>query len=338
MTDFLTLPIFDDLHVHLREGDMAKEVLKQTKLGGVGRVMAMPNLGSPLTTADKASNYIDFVNSQDHGLDILFSLYLGHDTTPDEIDKAKLLGIKNIKMYPAGVTTNSNFGVNNIKTFYPVLEVMQQNNFIFNIHGEVPSNFGRNICIMNAEAKFLPIISEIQKNFPKLKLVLEHVTSLEAVEYVKNDTSENLATTITAHHLDLTVDDWAGKIHNYCKPVAKYPVDCKALQDAVKSGNPKFFLGSDSAPHTKETKETACGCAGVYTAPYLASYLADTFERLDCLDKLQNFTSKFGADYYGLAYRTKTMNLIKKQNIVNKIVHSVVPYRAGEELSWSVEL
>ena len=242
MTDFLTLPIFDDLHVHLREGDMAKEVLKQTKLGGVGRVMAMPNLGSPLTTADKASNYIDFVNSQDHGLDILFSLYLGHDTTPDEIDKAKLLGIKNIKMYPAGVTTNSNFGVNNIKTFYPVLEVMQQNNFIFNIHGEVPSNFGRNICIMNAEAKFLPILSEIQKNFPKLKLVLEHVTSLEAVEYVKNDTSENLATTITAHHLDLTVDDWAGKIHNYCKPVAKYPVDCKALQDAVKSGNPKFFL------------------------------------------------------------------------------------------------
>lgn len=339
MTNNITLPIFDDLHVHLREGDMAKSVLEQTKKGGVGRIMAMPNLSSsPLTTAALAKDYIDFINAKNHGLDILFSLYLGHDTTPNEIIEASQLGIRNVKMYPAGVTTNSSFGVSNLAEFYPVLESMQQNNLIFNIHGEVPSDFGRNICIMNAEAKFLPILAEIQKNFPKLRLVLEHLTSVEAVEYVKNDNSNNLAATITAHHLDLTMDDWAGKNHNYCKPVAKYPVDCQALRDIIKSGNPKFFLGSDSAPHTRETKETACGCAGVYTATHLASYLTDTFEKIGCLDKLTNFTSKFGADYYQLPYQTKTMNLIKKEIVVEDIVHGVVPYRAGEKLGWSIEL
>jgi dihydroorotase len=338
MTDFITLPLFDDLHVHLREGDMAKSVLEQTVLGGAGRVMAMPNLSSaPLTTADLAQKYQRFILDQKADLDIIFSLYLGHDTTPEEIIKAKELGIRNVKVMPAGVSTNSHFDISNMRAFYPVLEAMQQNDYIFNIHGEVPSDYGRNICILNAEAKFLPIMEQIQKDFPKLKLVLEHTTSREAVDYVMNSQSENLAATITTHHLDLTVDDWAGKIHNYCKPVAKYPVDREALRNAVKSGNPKFFLGSDSAPHQIETKETACGCAGVYLAPYVAQYTADVFERMECLDRLQKFTSTFGAEYYGLQKQTKTMNLVRKETIVEKLIHNVVPFRAGEKLNWSIE-
>jgi dihydroorotase len=338
MTDFITLPVFDDLHVHLREGDMAKNILKQTVLGGVGRVLAMPNLSSsPLTTAKLAKEYKEFILEQNSNLDILFSLYLGHDTTPDEIIKAKELGIKNVKVMPAGVSTNSHFDISNMRAFYPVLEAMQQSDFIFNIHGEVPSDYGRNICILNAEAKFLPILAQIQKDFPKLKLVLEHTTSREAVEYIINSQSENLAATITIHHLDLVVDDWAGKVHNYCKPVAKYPIDREALRNAIKSGNPKFFLGSDSAPHLVETKETACGCAGVYLAPYLAQYSADVFERMECLDKLENFTSSFGADYYKLPKQTKKINLLKLENKVEGIIHDVVPYRAGEKLNWSIE-
>jgi dihydroorotase len=337
MTDILSIPRFDDLHVHVREGDMAKAVMEQTKKGGVSRIMAMPNLKDPLTTAAKAADYINFINSQNHGLDILFSLYLGHDTTPNEIIEAKKLGISNVKIMPAGVSTNSHFDIKNLEAFYPVLEAMQQNDYIFNIHGEVPSDFSRNICILNAEAKFLPILAEIQKNFPKLRIVLEHMTSAEAVEYVKNNPSENLAATITAHHLDLTIDDVAGKIHNYCKPVAKYPTDCQALRDIVKSGNPKFFLGSDSAPHTRETKETACGCAGVYTAPYLANYLADTFEKINCLDRLQDFTSTFGADYYRIPKQTSTLNLIKKETKIDNQIHGVVPYRAGEVSNWSIQ-
>ena len=337
MLNNITLPILDDLHVHLREGEKAKQTLVQTAIGGAGRILAMPNLSKPLTTAILAKEYMDFINSNAHGLEVLFSLYLGQETTPQEILKAKSFGISNLKMMPAGVSTNSHFDIDLLKEFYPTFEAMQQSGFIFNIHGEVPSDFKHNICVMNAEAKFLPIITDIQKNFPKLKLALEHITSKESVEFVKNNQSENLVATITAHHLDLTVDDWAGKIHNYCKPVAKYPVDCQALQNIVKSGHPKFFLGSDSAPHIRETKETACGCAGVYTASYLASYLAETFQRIDCMDKLPNFTSKFGADYYQLPYQTRTMNLIKKEIKVASIINGVVPYRSGEKLGWSIE-
>ncbi len=333
----ITLPLLDDLHVHLREGDMLSNVIQETINGGVGRVMAMPNLKNPLTTADKVQEYQNYIKSLNLDLEILYSLYLGQDTTPEEIVKAAKLGVKNVKMYPAGVTTNSNFGVSDITSFYLVFEAMQENDFIFNIHGEVPSDYGRNICVMNAEAKFLPILAEIQKNFPKLKIVLEHMTSAEAVEYVKNCDSEYLAASITVHHLDLVVDDWAGKIHNFCKPVAKFPVDRQALRDIVKSGNPKFFLGSDSAPHMRELKETACGCAGVYTAPYLAPYLADVLERIGCLDRLVDFATVFGAQFYGLEPQKKTFILTKKPTVVDSEIHGVVPFRAEETLSWGIE-
>jgi dihydroorotase len=342
MTNHITLPLFDDFHVHLREGEMAKEILRQTINGGAGRLMAMPNTKNPLTDTGKILEYKNFIESQKAGLnlelEIMYSLYLSNGLSCEEIHKAKLNGINNVKMYPAGVTTNSSFGVSNIEVFYPIFEAMQDLDMIFNIHGEVPSDFGRNICVLNAEAKFLPVMDKLIKDFPKLRIVLEHMTSYEAVEYVKNSTSANLAATITAHHLDLTVDDWAGKNHNFCKPVAKYPADCQALRDIVASGNPKFFLGSDSAPHSKETKETACGCAGVYTAPFLGCYLADSFEKMSCLDKLANFSSKFGADFYKLPYQTRTLNLVKNPQIITNILHGVVPYRANETVNWTIEL
>jgi dihydroorotase len=239
-------------------------------------------------------------------------------------------------MYPLGVTTNSDSGVSDIRQFYNTFEAMQDLDMIFNIHGEVPSDESRNICVMNAEISFLPILERIHKDFPKLRIILEHTTTKEAVELIQK-MPDNVASTITVHYLDLTVDDWAGKIHNFCKPVAKYPIDKQALVSMVKSGNPKFFLGSDSAPHLRGMKETACGCAGVFTASYLAAYLADVLDRNNCLDKMVGFATQFGADFYNLPYQKKTLTLTKQEIIVDSEIGGVVPFRAGENLRWKIQ-
>jgi dihydroorotase len=216
-----------------------------------------------------------------------------------------------------------------------LFETMQELDMIFNIHGEVPSNDQANICVLNAEISFLPILERIHLDFPRLRMVLEHITTKEAVQFVQ-DSNDKIGATITVHHLDLTVDNWAGQNHNFCKPVAKYPIDRDSLRDVVRSGSPKFWLGSDSAPHKREMKETACGCAGVYTASYLASYLADCMERLGCLDKMANYATKIGADFYQLPHQKEIINLERKPTMVANEINGVVPFRAGETLNWSL--
>jgi dihydroorotase len=336
MNHSLTIPLLDDLHVHLRQDEMLDFTVNETIRGGVGRVLVMPNLKPPIITSDQALNYKAELESKGTGLEFIMCLYLHSTLTPDELHKAKKAGINNIKMYPAGVTTNSQYGVDNIKEFYPQFKTMEELDMIFNIHGEVPSDEENNICVLNAEINFLPILEQIHRDFPKLRMILEHITTKEGVDFVKN-ANEKIAATITVHHLDLTVDNWAGQNHNFCKPVAKYPIDRKALRDAVLSGSPKFFLGSDSAPHKRNMKETACGCAGVYTASYLACYLVDLLERIDGLDKLENFANRFGADFYGIPYQTKTMTLVREPNVVSEEINGVVPFRAGQTLNWSIQ-
>jgi dihydroorotase len=340
MSTILTLPLADDLHVHLRQDEMLEFTIAETIRGGAGRVMVMPNLKPPVGTTDEAIMYLNELVAVrnklgNHDLEFIMSLYLNPKLNKEELTKAKAAGINNVKMYPLGVTTNSESGVNDIRQFYPTFEVMQELDMIFNIHGEVPSNEEENICVMNAEISFLPILEQVNKDFPSLRIILEHVTTKEAVELIKKLPS-NVAATITVHHLDSTVDSWAGQIHNFCKPVAKYPVDKQALIEAVRSGSPKFFLGSDSAPHKKEMKETACGCAGVYTASYMMAYLADILERNNCLDRIKDFSCTFGADFYKIPYQTKTFQLKKDSNIIEPIINGVVPFRAGQKIGWKI--
>jgi dihydroorotase len=341
MPTILTLPLADDLHVHLRQDEILDFTITQTIRGGAGRVMVMPNLKPPVGNTDQAVTYLNELIAVrnklgNSDLEFIMSLYLNEKLDREELTKAKAAGVYCVKMYPLGVTTNSDSGVNDIKKFYPTFKIMEELDMIFNIHGEVPSNEEQNICVMNAEISFLPILEQVHKDFPKLRIILEHVTTKEAVELVKK-LPANVAATVTVHHLDTTVDSWAGQIHNFCKPVAKYPVDKQALIQAVRSGNPKFFLGSDSAPHKKEMKETACGCAGVFTASYMMAYLADVLERNNCLDRIQDFSSKFGADFYKLPYQTKTFDLIKVDNIIESEINGVVPFKAGQSIGWKIK-
>lgn len=228
----------------------------------------------------------------------LMTLYLNEQLTPAEIYKAAACGIVGVKSYPRGVTTNSDQGVSSFTPFYPVFESMQSVGMVLNIHGESLSDPARNICVMNAEEDFLSQLRQLHRDFPRLKIILEHATTAAAVCCVQ-ELGDTVGCTITAHHLYLTVDDWAGKVHNYCKPVAKYPNDRQALRDIVSKGHPRFFMGSDSAPHPKHAKESACPCAGVFTTPHLLGYVAHIFADLGIIDCLDGFIQDYGMEFYG---------------------------------------
>jgi len=333
--DSITIPLADDLHVHLREGDLATQITPLVRKGGVGRVMVMPNLKVPIITSEMALAYQKTLQKIDPNVEYLMSLYLTQSLTPSELILASSKGVKNVKLYPAGVTTNSSAGVVSLHQFYPLFEVMQQENMILNVHGEVQSNYEKNICILNAEQQFLPFLSDIVKNFPRLRIVLEHITTAAAVEEILR-LPKNVAATITAHHLQLCVDDWAGKNHNFCKPVAKFPADTQALKKAATSGNPQFFLGSDSAPHVRATKETSCACAGVFTAPFLLPYYAKTFDSMGKLDMLKDFSSTFGAQFYAIKQQTKMITLVRQQNIIPDEIVGIVPFQAGQDIEWQI--
>jgi dihydroorotase len=335
MTNLISIPRLDDLHVHLRQDEMLQWTCDETYNGGAGRVLVMPNLKPPIITPEQALAYKAELLAVNPNLEYIMVLYLHNSLDSEALHRAKKAGINNLKMYPAGVTTNSQYGVDDIKSFYPLFETMQELDMIFNIHGEVPSSEENNICVLNAEINFLSLLEKVHKDFPRLRMIFEHITTKEAIEFVKNS-DDKIAATITAHHLDLTVDNWAGQNHNFCKPVAKYPVDRDAIRNAVKSGSPKFFLGSDSAPHKREMKETACGCAGVYTATYLAQYLADCLERIGCLDKIENFATVYGSEFYQIPRQTQMLHLEKGETTVADIINGVVPFKAGQKLSWKI--
>jgi dihydroorotase len=304
----------------------------------------MPNLVPPVTTTEMALAYKQrILNAAPEGslFEPLVTLYLTNGTTQDEIRKAKAQGIVASKLYPAGATTNSDAAVKGIKALYPVFEIMQEVGMLLLIHGEVTDG---DIDIFDREKAFIDrYMRDIVKHFPKLKVVFEHITTKDAVDFVLSE-SDHVAATITPQHLLLNRNDLLVggiKPHNYCLPVLKRNTHQHALRDAVKSGSNKFFLGTDSAPHEKHNKESACGCAGCYSAWSAIELYAKVFDDLGALDKLEAFASHYGPDFYGLARNTGTITLSKQDWLVPELVtlssgDDIVPFFAGESLAWKL--
>ncbi|KNE94617.1 dihydroorotase, homodimeric type, variant [Puccinia striiformis f. sp. tritici PST-78] len=323
--DSISLSCPFDAHVHLRQpGELLELVVTQITTGGIQSVYVMPNTVPPLTTVEMAVEYRNTLEALEPDVQFFVSLYLSSSLTPDDIRKAKACGIAGVKSYPRGVTTNSAEGVESYEVYYPVFEAMEQENLVLNLHGEVPSSETGDTCVWNAESKFLPKLHELHRRFPKLRIILEHATTKDAVEAVKA-CGPTVACTITLHHLSLTIDDWAGNGLNFCKPVAKSPDDREALRQIIREGHPRFFLGSDSAPHPLNRKlpqkASQCCAAGIYTSAYLLPTLAAIFESAipppisnnDSnqvmqrkihspipLDLLPDFASTFGRKFYDL--------------------------------------
>ena len=307
----------DDWHLHIRDGDVMKDVLADTARQ-FARAIIMPNLKPPVTTVDLAKAYQSRIDANLKTLGInsftpLMTLYLTDNTSADEVRKAKAEGIAAFKLYPAGATTNSDAGVSDIKRCYQALEAMQAVGMPLLVHGEVTT---ADIDIFDREAVFIDSVLEpLRKDFPELKIVFEHITTKQAAHYVRDASTHGkntLAATITPQHLLMNRNAiFAGGIrpHNYCLPVLKREEHRVALVDAATSGNSRFFLGTDSAPHAKGAKEAACGCAGCYSAFNALGLYAEAFESVGKLDKLEAFASFFGPDFYALARNTKKIKI-----------------------------
>jgi dihydroorotase len=304
----------------------------------------MPNLVPPVMNTEQALAYKErILDARPKGsqFEPLMVLYLTDNTDPAEIAIAKANGVTACKLYPAGATTNSASGVTDLKKIYPVLAAMQNAGMHFLLHGEVTDSA---IDIFDREKVFLDrTFSQVVKDFPALNMVLEHITTADAAQFVAEAPS-NVAATITAHHLLYNRNHMlAGGIrpHYYCLPILKRGTHQQALIKAATSGSPKFFLGTDSAPHAKDKKEAACGCAGSYTAYAAIELYAEAFEDAGALDKLEAFASHFGADFYGLPRNTDTITLIKQDWQVPDTLslgdQPLVPLRAGEILRWQLQ-
>jgi len=343
MTDRLTITRPDDWHIHLRDGDALIATVADVSRY-FARAIVMPNLVPPVTNANLAKAYqerICQVIPDGRSFQPLMVLYLTDKTTAEDIQEAKAQGVVACKLYPAGATTNSDSGVTKVDLIFPALEAMQKCSMPLLVHGEVTDN---HIDIFAREKIFIEnILSKLVESFPDLKIVLEHISTSDAVDFV-SQAKPNVAATITAHHLLYNRNDLlAGGIrpHYYCLPILKSNVHQEALIKAATSGNPKFFLGTDSAPHASDKKENACGCAGCYTAYAALEFYAQAFENAGALDKLQGFASHFGPDFYGLPRNSDTVTLIKKswrapeQLVFDK--QNLTPLAAGQTLAWSVE-
>lgn len=339
----LTITRPDDWHVHLRDGDVLADTVRDISRYN-GRALIMPNTVPPITTTELALSYQERIIAQKprDSFKPLMALYLTDNTTPDEIRKAKASGaIVAAKLYPAGATTNSDSGVTCAKNIYPVLEAMQDVGMLLLIHGEVTAH---DVDIFDREKAFLDtVLAPIVNDFPSLKIVLEHITTAEAVEFVKN-ANDNVAATITAHHLMYNRNHMlAGGIrpHFYCLPILKRNTHQLALIQAATSGSKKFFLGTDSAPHAKGKKEAACGCAGSYTAHAALELYAEVFEQVNQLGHLEAFASHNGPDFYGLPRNSDTVTLVNEPwSIADSMPFgsdTVVPIRGGETVAWTVK-
>jgi len=333
MTEMFEIREPDDFHVHLRTGTMLEDVAYLTARQ-FKRALIMPNTIPPILTARDVRRYrreIDFLTPW---LNPLMTIQITDATTPAMIDDAIAVDAVAGKVYPLGVTTNSQNGITSFEKKYPVFEKMQETGMALPIHGELPDP---ECFCLNRETGFFHIVSEISHNFPSLKIILEHITTEAATVFVLHH--KNVAATITVHHLLLTLDDVVGGMlhpHHFCKPIAKYPSDRSALIKAATSGFPRFFFGSDSAPHLRENKECSNGCAGVFSAPVALPLLVQIFNKHNALDKLENFTSGFGADFYGLPRNEGKKKLIEKDWVVPQQYDGIVPFMTGETLHWQV--
>lgn len=343
MTEALTIRRPDDWHVHLRDGAMLADVVNHTARQ-FARAIVMPNLKPPVTSAAAALAYRDrILAAVDPSLNFtpLMTAYLTDNIDPEEIRLGKREGIFTAaKMYPANATTNSAHGVTDIKNIRKVLEVMEEVGMPFLVHGEVTD---KHVDIFDREAVFIDqVMVQLIKDHPGLKVVFEHITTQEAAEFVI-EAGENVAATITPHHLRYNrnaIFDGGIRPHFYCLPIAKREKHRLALRKAATSGASKFFLGTDTAPHPVGAKESACGCAGVFNAPYAMESYALTFEEEGALDKLEAFASENGPNFYGLPLNEGTLTLSKKdQQVPERFTLSetdIIPFHAGETLSWSV--
>ncbi len=334
----------DDFHVHLRQGEMLRHVVAATAVS-FRRALVMPNTTPPIRTGADAMAYRERICAMAKeelgagmwGFQPLMTIKLLVSTTPEIVREAAKVGVVAAKLYPAGVTTNSDDGVHpaDMLILGPVFEAMQDVDMVLCLHGEMPGVF----CL-DREEKFLDTLRMIAKAYPRLRIVLEHVTTAAAVAAVAL-LPPTVAATVTAHHLVLTLDDVVGdrlRPHHFCKPIAKYESDRLALVAVVTSGNPKFFLGTDSAPHARGTKECDGGCAGVYTAPVAMEVLAEVFEQQAALDRLEAFTSTFGARFYGLPLNEGYIELVKEPvDVPKELPGGLVPFRAGGKLSWLIQ-
>ncbi|MCG7564337.1 MULTISPECIES: dihydroorotase [Pseudoalteromonas] len=338
----LTITRPDDWHVHLRDGAVLVDTVRDISRY-MGRAIIMPNLVPPATCTQSALAYRErILAAQPSGqFEPLMVLYLTDNTSAEEIRAAKASGhIVAAKLYPAGATTNSDSGVTDIENIYHILEVMQEVGMLLLVHGEVTDS---SIDIFDREKVFIETkLKKVVDAFPKLKIVLEHITTQDAVEFVES-APENVAATITAHHLLYNRNHMlAGGIrpHYYCLPILKRNTHQQALLRAATSGSKKFFLGTDSAPHAKDKKEAACGCAGAYTAHAAIELYAEAFEEAGALDKLEGFASHFGPDFYGLPRNTDTITLEKNSWQVPDSYPlgdtQVVPIKAGASIDWQV--
>ena len=342
----LTLTRPDDWHLHLRDGAAMAAVLPDTALR-FGRAIVMPNLKPPLTTTGQALAYrARILQALHHGparrvhFDPLMTLYLTDATPPEEIDRAKESGaVFGVKLYPAGATTNSESGVTAIQKCYGVLERMQDLGMPLLVHGEVTD---ADVDVFDRERAFIDrVLAPLTARFPTLRVVLEHVTTADGVQFVEA-CGANVAATLTAHHLLLNRNAlFAGGMrpHHYCLPVLKRETHRRELLRAATSGNPKFFLGTDSAPHARHTKEAACGCAGCYTSHAGIELYAEAFEEAGALDRLEAFASFNGADWYGLPRNTERITLAKEPwHVPERLPYDhrdvLVPLRAGESVGW----
>jgi len=340
----ITIQAPDDWHLHFRDGGMLIETVAATARC-FRRAIVMPNLTPPITNAEMAIDYKNRILTavpDQNQFDPLMTLYLTNTTSSQTIIDAKKAGIPAVKYYPAGATTNSDAAVKEIEALYPVLQTMSDEQIILLIHGEVTE---AEIDIFDRERIFIEtILSKIVNSFPDLKIVLEHITTSDAVSFVIQ-ASDNVAATITPQHLLLNRNDLlVGGVrpHNYCLPVLKRNTHQKALREVVASGNKKFFLGTDSAPHEKNRKENACGCAGCYSAWSAIEIYAQVFDDLGVLDKLEAFASHYGADFYNLARNQSSITLVKQAWQVPKEFtlangHAIVPFYAGESLDWKLK-
>lgn len=342
----LTLARPDDWHLHVRDGDMLAAVLPHTARQ-FGRAIIMPNLKPPVTTTAQAQAYRERILAAVPAgvtFEPLMTLYLTDNTPPDEIRRARESGfVHGVKLYPAGATTNSDHGVTDLAKCAKTLEAMQETGMPLLVHGEVTD---ASIDLFDREKVFIDrVMTPLRRDFPGLKVVFEHITTKDAADYVRDaDAAPGLiGATITAHHLLYNRNAiFVGGIrpHYYCLPVLKRETHRIALVEAATSGNPRFFLGTDSAPHARNAKEAACGCAGCYTALHALELYAEAFDNAGALDKLEGFASFFGADFYGLPRSRETVTLRREPwELPLEILAGdtpVVPLRAGESIGWKL--
>ena len=339
----ITIARPDDWHVHLRDGEVLKNTVADISRY-FGRAVVMPNLVPPVTNASLAKSYYDRIMAASPAKHFqpLMVLYLTDNTSAEDIIEAKESGIVYAaKLYPAGATTNSSSGVTDVAKLKAVLAAMQSVGMPLLIHGEVTTD---DIDIFDREQVFIDtILAPLVASYPDLKVVLEHITTKNAVDFVQS-AGKNVAATITAHHLLYNRNDMlVGGIrpHYFCLPILKRNIHQQKLQEVAISGNPKFFLGTDSAPHAKGAKESACGCAGCFSAFAAIELYAEIFEDLGALDKLEGFASHFGPDFYNLPRNSDTITLTKQDWTVPSEMpfagDVIVPIKAGETIRWTVE-